>query len=131
MSYPNKTSLAKTVVVVEDDSLLRSLIVEAIESLELQAAEFETADDALIYVIKNSHEVYLILADLSVPGQLDGAGLADLLHQRFPLLPVILTTGYVDADKYLGSWINFLPKPWTLDALIQLVEKLTSTNGSA
>lgn len=114
----------KTIVVVEDDDLLRSLMVDAIEELGYGAADFCSADDALLFILRSECEIALVLTDLTLPGQLDGRELADMLHQRHPALPVIITTGYLDADKHLGTWVTFLPKPWTIEHLLGTITRL-------
>ncbi|WP_296268374.1 response regulator [Pseudomonas sp. UBA6562] len=117
MTQDSMMASKKIIVVVEDDDLLRSLMVDAIRELNFEVVEFATADDALIYAMGASVDIGLVVADLTVPGQLDGAELAEMLAGRYPHIPFILTTGYIDAHRKLSSQIHFLPKPW---ALVQL-----------
>lgn len=116
----------KSVVVVEDDSLLRSLMVEAIRDLGFEVSEFSNADDALIHIIKASGVTDLVVADLTVPGQLDGMELAEMLGDRYPSIPFILTTGYIDVGRSLCARVNFLAKPWSIVELSGLVLSVMS-----
>ncbi|MBJ9974201.1 response regulator [Pseudomonas sp. S75] len=126
MSMQYGSSLPGIVMVVEDDELLRSLMVEAVATLGYETAEFSTADDALIYALRPSTCISLVLTDLTVPGQLDGIDLARLLRQRIPGLPVIITSGFIGANRELDDWIEFLPKPWSMWTLTQMVDRLVS-----
>jgi DNA-binding NtrC family response regulator len=117
-------ALPNTVVVIEDDDLLRSLMVDAVEELGYDVAQFSNADDGLIYTLRAGNSLALALTDLTLPGQINGIEFADMLHQRYPALPVIITTGYLDADKHLPDWITFLPKPWTMEHLLKTVRAL-------
>jgi DNA-binding NtrC family response regulator len=117
---------SKTIVVVEDDDLLRSLMVDAVRALDFNVVDFATADDALIHVMLESDSVALVVADLTVPGQIDGVELAEMLYERYPLIPFILTTGYVELDRVFKGGVKFLPKPWALEELSQSILSLVS-----
>lgn len=58
------------------------------------------------------------MTDICMPGTMDGLDLAKMIWIRWPLLPVILTSGdRSPADGLLLSHAFFLRKPWTLAAL--------------
>lgn len=116
----------KLVLVVEDDGLLRSLMVQAIQELGFETVDFDSADDALLYVMQNSDDISLIVSDYTLPGQLDGGELAELVCNRYPFISFILTTGHGDLSGVFQSGIKFLLKPWAVEhleaAIFELME---------
>lgn len=113
------------VVVVEDDDILRLLTMEVVVELGLPVVGFCTADDALAY-INGGGDAGLVITDHSMPGQLTGNDLAQLLVQQCPGLPVILTSGYGYAAEHKAPGVTFLPKPWTMEVLAALMMSLLS-----
>lgn len=111
-----------TVLVVEDDSILRMLIADALSMLPVAVIECRSADDALA-VLENPTLVHLVLTDIRMTGQLDGLELAKIIWFRWPQLPVILTSGHrVISGEELPEGSTFMAKPWTLDTLYQTVQ---------
>lgn len=113
--------MSPIVLVVEDDENLRSLTADAISLLGLIIIECRSADDALP-VLEGSSPIVLVMTDICMPGTMDGLQLAQVIWSRWPVLPVILTSGNRSLpDGLLPSHSFFLRKPWTLDALHQAV----------
>ncbi|MNI15427.1 C4-dicarboxylate transport transcriptional regulatory protein DctD [compost metagenome] len=110
-----------TVLVVEDDETLRSLTADAISLLDLNVIDCASADDALPK-LEGSSSIALVMTDICMPGSMDGLQLAQVIWSRWPLLPVILTSGNRSLpDGLLPSHCFFLRKPWSLNALHQAV----------
>lgn len=115
--WPGILTMSPTVLVVEDDENLRSLTADAISLLGLIIVECRSADDALP-VLEGSSPIVLVMTDISMPGTMDGLQLAQVIWSRWPLLPVILTSGNKSIpDGLMPPHSFFLRKPWTLDAL--------------
>lgn len=113
--------MTPSVLVVEDDETLRSLTVDAISLLGLVVIDVQSADEALP-VLEGPCSIILVMTDICMPGTLDGLQLAQLIWLRWPLLPVILTSGNrVIPDGVMPAHSFFLRKPWTLEALHQAV----------
>ncbi|VVO61023.1 response regulator [Pseudomonas fluorescens] len=112
------------IVIVEDDALLRDLMREILVDVCAQCVAFGTADDALIYLLQSSTRCALIIADHGLPGQVQGAELAELVRDRWPEIPIVITSGWTNTFIGLPSSTNFLPKPWTLEGLVMAVADL-------
>ncbi|WP_426201183.1 response regulator [Pseudomonas sp. TWP3-1] len=109
--------MSLTVLVVEDDETLRSLIVEAVSLLGFRVLDCASADDALTTLVDCS-SVALVITDVCMPGSMDGIGLAKMIWIRWPSLPVIITSGNrTMPEDLLPDHAMFLRKPWTLDVL--------------
>lgn len=113
--------MSPTVLVVEDDEILRSLTGDAISLLGIYVIGCASADDALP-MLECSPSIVLVMTDICMPGSMDGLKLAQVIWSRWPSLPVIVTSGNRTLpDGLLPSHSMFLRKPWSLDALHQAV----------
>lgn len=112
------------VVVVEDDPVLRPLMAEILEGCGAQIQSFESADDALVYMLGSHDEYSLVIADHQVPGQLQGAEFAGMVKLKWPLIPVILTSGYMANSIYVPEGVVYVQKPWNLDDIVRMVAEL-------
>ena len=118
----------RAVLIVEDDAEVRSLVATLLEDEQLNVIECESAEAALAIMLIGGREVTMILADVRLPGAMDGVDLAWEVKLRWPLLPVILTSGFPCervGDLPLG--VAYMPKPWQpLNVLIAAEEALAS-----
>ena len=123
------TRLARgeTVLVVEDESDLRTMIVRALDRLNYKIIEAATAEEALELVENYPDPIHLLLTDVVMPG-LRGTQLAPELVRRLPDLKVLYMSGYTDNamfhQKLLTAGASFIQKPFTLDALEEKVGKI-------
>ncbi|AYN18093.1 MULTISPECIES: response regulator [Pseudomonas] len=119
--------MTKTILIVEDDELLRDLTAESLSSLyAVTITSTANADEALHHL---SHEETpaLVMSDIHMPGSMDGLGLAHVIWRRWPTLPVILTSGHAIIDTHsLPVRSAFLPKPWGITDLASLINKLVT-----
>jgi DNA-binding NtrC family response regulator len=84
----------RTALIVEDDADLRSLMAALLEEEQLDTIQCESAEAALAVMLIGEHDIAMIFADVRLPGAMDGIDLAREVKLRWPLLPVVLTSGY-------------------------------------
>jgi CheY-like chemotaxis protein len=84
----------RAILIVEDDAELRSLMAALFEDEELDTIECESAEAALATLLIGGREVAMIFADVRLCGVMDGIDLAREVKMRWPLLPVLLTSGH-------------------------------------
>jgi PAS domain S-box-containing protein len=131
---PTKTSPGKpalggkeTVLLVEDESLVRQVTVRALESAGYTVLVVGSAEEALALDQARLHGAKLLITDVVMPG-MDGATLAAQLRGRHPRLSVLFISGYTrDAlarHGVLDGGVNFLPKPFTGAELLARVREL-------
>jgi len=109
----------RTILVVEDNADVRRVAVSLLEQLGYRTIEVETAAAALDVVVSGK-QVDLVFSDVVLPGAADGLALARALAQRYPHIPVVLTTGYTkvfDADPEFPV----LRKPYQVSTLGRVV----------
>jgi PAS domain S-box-containing protein len=116
------------ILLVEDEQDIRQLIAEALQDSGLTAVEAADASAALRVLQELGAEGApdLLLADIGLPGGLNGRQLADEARQIFPALPVLLITGYAGAasSSQLPAGVQVLSKPFNLDALVARVREM-------
>ena len=117
-----------TVLIVEDDLDLRHLTTTLLEDEQLETIECESAEAALAIMLMRGRDIAMIFADVRLPGAMDGIDLAWEVRLRWPLLPMILTSGHpCERAGDLPPGVGYMPKPWQpLNVLIAAEEALTS-----
>jgi DNA-binding NtrC family response regulator len=118
----------RAVLIVEDDAGLRELTAALLEDSELDTIECESAEAALATMLIHGREVAMIFADVRLPGVMNGVDLAWEVKMRWPLLPVLLTSGHPLKQVHeLPPGVNYMPKPWQpLNLLVAAQEALAS-----
>lgn len=112
---------APSVLVLEDDELIRMLLIEIIEDMGEVVVSYASADEGMVFLEGGAKQLCLIVSDINMPGRLDGYDLSKIVTLRWPLLPMILTSGRVQRVLELGPNISFLAKPWTCEAMLNSV----------
>ena len=103
----------RAVLIVEDDAELRSLTAALLEDEEIDTIECESAEAALAVMLMGGREVAMIFADIRLPGVMDGVDLSWEVKLRWPLLPIILTSGHpLERIRELPPGVAYMPKPW-------------------
>jgi len=105
------------VLLVEDDEEVAALTRELLISLGFSVTHAASAAEALAALAeRDTFEV--VLSDVMMPGGVTGLQLAREIRQRHPTLPVLLTTGYVEAVAGMADGeFDLLVKPFTVEAL--------------
>ena len=103
----------RAVLIVEDDAELRSLMTALFEDEQVDTIECESAEAALATLLIGGREVAMIFADVRLRGVMNGIDLAREVKMRWPLLPVILTSGHpLERIRELPPGVAYMPKPW-------------------
>ena len=113
---------AGRVLIVEDDTLLAELASGMLSELGFEGVVTHSAKEALEQ-LNGGERPKLVFSDIVMPGGISGIELAKKVRERFPELPVLLTTGY---SEEVGGHHGFpvLQKPYELDALARAVGTL-------
>jgi DNA-binding NtrC family response regulator len=85
------------------------------------------SDAALAIMLIGGREVAMIFADVRLLGVMDGVDLAWEVKLRWPLLPVILTSGHpLKLVDDLPPGVNYMPKPWQPLSLVVAAQEALS-----
>jgi two-component system, response regulator PdtaR len=113
-----------TILVVEDESIVRMIAVSVLEDEGFTVVEAANAKQAL-GVLLDHPEIRVLFTDINMPGELDGFDLAREIHARRPDIRLILTSGKVAiGDIEIPDGGVFVPKPYSPDAVAHLVSRI-------
>lgn len=132
LSHTRPGNSPKSILVVEDDQIVRMLTVEVLEELGYRVFEAEDAPQALA-ILERDEPLDLLMTDISLPG-ISGRQLMSLARRLRPQLPVLFASGYAEADypdeeprgegDPSTAKVASLSKPFTLDLLRTTVQRL-------
>ena len=119
--------MSKSVLVVEDEEIIREVTVEFLTEAGLTVVEASTADEALIVLEAEAESICLLFTDVRMPGKMDGLDLANATLKRWPHIKVIITSGmFTRPTDVVPRGTEFLPKPWLpLDMLTKITRAAT------
>jgi CheY-like chemotaxis protein len=114
----------ETVLVVEDDALVRRYVMTQIESLGYTTLEAANASDAL-QIVDNVATIDLLFTDVIMPGNMNGRQLVDEALKRRPGLKTLYTSGYTENaivhHGRLDSGVLLLAKPYRKSELARMI----------
>ncbi|MGY4527125.1 response regulator [Pseudomonas sp. UBA4617] len=109
-----------TILLVEDEPILRELLTCALQELGASVFAVGTAEEGRRLSLQQAFS--LLLTDVRTPGPLNGLALAQEIRERQPATRIIVMSGYHDAaSTRLPTGAVFLPKPWSLDQLLAVI----------
>jgi len=113
-----------TVIVVEDETLVRMDIVMSLENEGFVVLEASNADDAID--ILNAHpEIRLMFTDIDMPGSMDGLKLAAAVRDRWPPVKIIVASGHRHlSDELLPVEGRFFSKPYDHGRVITTMREM-------
>jgi DNA-binding NtrC family response regulator len=126
-------ALLPDALIVEDDADQRQLAAALLEESQLHVIECESAEAAVAVMQQRGERIALVLADIRLPGLIDGVDLACLVRKHWPHAKVIITSGDPgDRLTDLPAGSCYLDKPWrALDLLIAAEEVLSERTAAA
>ena len=117
---------SETLLIVEDEDLVRALAVRALRSFGYTCHQAHDADEALRLLDEQETRVDLLIADVVMPG-MSGRELGDRLARLRPGIPVLYISGFTDEDVIRRGMLEegrpFLQKPFTPHELARAVRE--------
>ncbi|MCW1243921.1 response regulator [Pseudomonas sp. SAICEU22] len=113
-----------TILVVEDDSIVRMLIVDVLEELEYKVLEAEGCEEALALLKDTERPIDLMMTDVNMP-IMDGRELAKEARSVRPGLPILFASGYAESID-VPEGMNVIGKPFSIDQLRDKVKRILS-----
>jgi signal transduction histidine kinase/ActR/RegA family two-component response regulator len=105
----------ETILVVEDDPLVRAFVIAQLESLGYPTLAAENGHAALA-IIDSGANIDLLFTDIIMPGGMNGRQLAEEAQRRQPNIRVLFTSGYSeDVIVHHGrvdAGVRLLAKPY-------------------
>lgn len=113
---------APTILVVEDDSIVRMLIVDVLEELEYKVVEADGGEQALEVLQDQTQQINLMMTDVGLPG-MDGRELAIEARKLRPALKVLFASGYAESID-VPEGMHMIGKPFSIDQLRDKVKHI-------
>jgi DNA-binding NtrC family response regulator len=114
------------VFVVDDDPLICSLVAKVLTRAGLEVRTYADADTALAALEANG-PIEMLLTDVSMPGRIDGIGLAGRVAAKYPKTPIVLMSGDEESlarGRDISAVTATLAKPFTIRELDDLDQAL-------
>ncbi|MDY7066652.1 Sensor kinase CckA [Pseudomonas extremaustralis] len=115
-------AITSTILVVEDDAIVRMLIVDVLEELEFSVIEAADADEALTAVKNTDQVIDLMMTDVGLPG-MDGKQLATQVRELRPTMPILFASGYAEGFDFPAG-TQVIAKPFSIDQLRDKVKSM-------
>jgi DNA-binding NtrC family response regulator len=111
-----------SVLLVEDDPLIREFVVEALRDAGYHVIQASTAEEALAWCKRRVADV--LVTGIRLPGEVDGWQIAERCREHDPDLPVIYATGFSPSPPRPVPGSRTLRKPFHPDEIVRMVEEL-------
>jgi len=111
------------ILVVEDDPLILEFLCEILQEEGFAVEPQISADAASVYLEQHAQQVRMLLTDITMPGTLNGADLANQFGDRWPDKPIMIMSGFeTPASSGVRHAVSFIKKPWAIGQLLDCVE---------
>jgi CheY-like chemotaxis protein len=115
-----------SVLVVEDEVLIRMAVVDDLEMAGFSVLEAQTSDEA-IWMLRTHPEIRALFTDINMPGSMDGLKLAETVRDRWPPIKIIVTSGGVRVlRRDLPGDALFMPKPYNNNEVISALREMVA-----
>src|SRR3979490_1711110 len=120
----HQTAGPPKVLVVEDEMMLRMRAVDIVEDAGFTPIEAVNAECALA-ILESRTDIELLFTDIQMPGSMDGLKLAYAVHERWPLIKIILVSGQLKlTDKDRPADSRFFGKPLEVKQMIAAMQDM-------
>jgi DNA-binding NtrC family response regulator len=120
-----RLSQARHILIVEDDASVRELSADILAEAGFKTREAACAAEA-IALFQNpdfAKDIAAIVTDVDMPGELNGFALAAWVHESWPGIGIIITSGSPRGGAALCRHPDlFLPKPFRAERLVAAVQ---------
>ena len=119
----------RTTLIVDDEGAVRHYLKFLLRREGFDTLEAEGGNQAWDIVRQIDGKLDLLITDLTMP-EGDGVSLTRAVRHLYPWIPIILTSGYVETQVPEVE-VQFVQKPFRVDALLDLIRRITAQSGPA
>ena len=124
---PNTDVMKQTVVLVEDEEMVRGLLSEVLRRVGYEVLACANPEEGIAVCRRHTGKIDLLLTDVMMPG-MNGREMANRIQETLPGLRVVFMSGYTEQvllqEKQMDAPFEYLQKPFTLRSLTQKVAKV-------
>jgi PAS domain S-box-containing protein len=122
----------ETVLVVDDESSVRTLVNEVLEELGYNVLQAEHGAAGL-HILQSNQRIDLLVTDVGLPGGMNGRQLADAALVTRPDLKILFITGYAEnavlSAGHLKPGMHIMTKPFSLETLGFKIREIIPVSG--
>jgi len=126
---PAPTAGGETVLVIDDEPLVRMLVVDVLEELGYTAIEAGDGPSGM-KIIQSDARIDLLVTDVGLPNGMNGRQVADAARVLRPGLKILFVTGYAEKavlnHGHLDAGMQVLTKPFNMDDLARRITTIVS-----
>lgn len=129
--FASAETITGTVLVVEDEADVRSMIADVLRDLGCKVIEARDGNTRM-NIVRSQDKINMLITDVGLPS-LNGRQLAEAAREARPLLPVLLITGYAGKtleDAELPPGMEVMRKPFALETLSERIRALLKFSSS-
>jgi CheY-like chemotaxis protein len=115
MLDPPTGATLPTVLVVEDEALVRMVAVAMLTDDGFAVIEAFNADEALEILATQADDIHLLFTDVQMPGSMNGWGLIERVRRQWPWIGFLVTSGNKHPEGKLPAGCRFVAKPYNFD----------------
>jgi CheY-like chemotaxis protein len=114
-------ALSVRVLLVEDDFEVRNVATELLQGIGCQVVQACDGGSALA-VLERDPAIEVVISDIAMPGGMSGLELGRIVRQRYPSLPIMLSTGYSEyAAQGMSEGFTLVEKPFRRDTFVESI----------
>ncbi len=126
---PHHADESTAILIAEDEPRQRMSLADVVEGIGYAIIEATDADHA-ITALEAQADIHIVIADIHMPGSMDGLQLAATIRERWPPVGVIVISGSEPPEPdALPARTVFLRKPVTQRQVRVAVERLATSSG--
>jgi CheY-like chemotaxis protein len=115
-----------TILVVEDEAVVRELLVTELEEVGYKVIAVDSGEKALSILQDRKQEIDWLFTDIRLPGVIDGWRVADEFRLNHPLRPVVYATGYSPEEPRQLHGSFFFRKPYRPSQIVAAFHRLNA-----
>jgi len=112
-----------TILVVEDEILLRMIVTDELRKQDFNVAEAANADEALS-IIHSGIPIHLVLTDVKMSGTQDDLSFAGTIRADYPDVKVVVASGHLVENELVEDVDGFFRKPYDVSNLVRFIKAL-------
>lgn len=126
-SSSNAGNARRLILIVEDEPTVLEFLCEILQDEGFATQACASADLAWEFLEQHASDVCLLLTDITMPGRLNGASLANRVGEHWPAMPIVVMSGYETPESSgVRQPVRFIRKPWTIGQIVDCVEDALS-----
>jgi two-component system, response regulator PdtaR len=116
----------RRVLVVDDEVFVRLLVADVLDEAGFEVVEAADARTALKR-LELADDVQVLFTDINMPPGMNGLDLAEQVHQRWPEVGIVVSSGYErPSHEQIADSGIFVPKPFRPDDIVRAVRKVAA-----